>query len=146
MSVDYNGIGAAIVTHLQSKLSSSTYLVTQNFSQAIGQTSAPVGVCVLFSGFQHREELSQTTTPTRDATYIIGVTARGESDNKVDELIDDAVAAIEDALNLTGHGYPIYSYDTTLLERAIVTSAGPKTLTDRGLTTSLSLEIRIMED
>lgn len=145
MSIDYNAIGAAIVTHLQSKLSSTTYFVTQSFSHALNQTVAPVGVCVLFMGFAHREELSQTVTPTRDARYTIGVTARGESDDKIDERLDDAVSEIEDACNLTGHGFPVFDYSTTLLERAIVTGAGPKSLTDKGLTTTLDLEIRIME-
>lgn len=150
-AVDYHAIGAAIVTHLQTKLDSDIYLVTQDISQALGQIKVPVGICVLFSGFAHQEALGQSpNTPTRDATYLIGIVARGESDEAQDERIDDTVSLIEWHCNAAespdGHGWPIFDYTATALERSMVTSAGPKTVTEpQGLTTSMTVEIRIME-
>ena len=146
-AVDYHAIGAAIVTHLQTELDSDIYLVTQDISQALSQTIVPVGVCVLFSSLSHQEALGMSpNTPTRDATYLIGIVARGESDELQDERIDDTVSLIEEACNAPGHNFPIFAYTATALERSMVTSAGPKTVTeDSGLTTSMTVEIRIME-
>lgn len=147
MSVDYNAIGAALATHLQTELDSDIYFVTQNITAALSHKKVPVSVCVLFSGFAHREELSQTNTPTRDATYLIGIVARGESDEQQDERLDDAVQLIEDACNPPGHNCPIFDYSTLLIERSIAMTAGPKTATEeKGLTTSMTVEVRIMED
>ena len=145
--IDYHAIGAAIVTHLQGTLSSTTYLVTQDITASLNQTIAPVSICVLFNGFTHQESLGQTNTPTRDASYLIGIVARGESDEIQDERLDDAVSEVEDACNTPGHGFPLFAYTTILLERSMVTSAAPKSVLEKkGLTTSMTVEIRIMED
>lgn len=145
--IDYDAIEAAIVTHLSSNLTASTYLVTQDIDAALSAVKYPVSVCVLFDGLVPQEALSQSpNTPTRDARYLIGLMARGESQRDMSKLLNEAVQEIEHYLNCTGHGYPIYAYSTTLLESARITGAGPKSDTEYGLAMGMTLEIRIMEE
>ena len=143
MSVDYRGIGASIVSHLQSELSGD-YLITQNISEALSQTAYKVAAVVTFSGLVYDEARGLVPdTPARTGEYIIGVIARGESDEQQDELIDTAVSEIEAACNVPNSGYPIF--DEEDIEWAYMSTVSKVIDTQMGITASMKLVCRIME-
>lgn len=148
MSIDYDAIETAVATHLTGALDSAIYSVTQDFSASMNQTKAPVSICVIHSGFTHQSALGQTpNTPTRDITILISIVARGNTDRSQSKRLNVASTVVEEACEAPGHGFPLFAYTTTLLERCLVESAGPKTaVTGKGLTLPMILSIRVMED
>ena len=148
MSLDIHALGAAQVTHAQAELDSAIYFITPDFTTAVDHKKLPVSICILFSAVGHQEALGQSpNSPTNDYTYIYGITARGDSDEKQDELIDDAVQAILGIVNAPGHGFPIFDYTASEVERSIAISSTPKQAIEGiGITTSVTVAIRIMED
>lgn len=142
-AVDYRAIGASIVSHLQTNLGSG-YMVTQDLSAALSHTMPGVSVVVLFQGFTHREELGESpNAPTRDARWTIGIVARADSDEGQDEMVDDAISAIEYYTNPTGHGYPIF--DNHDIERSTAVDASKALDDQQGITGAVSVETRIKE-
>lgn len=148
MSLDIHALGAAQVTHAQAQLDSSIYFITQDFTAAIAHRKLPVTICILFSAVGHQEALGQSpNSPTNDYTYLYGITARADSDKRQDEMIDDAVRAILGIVNPDGHGYPIFDYTASSVERSLAISSTPKRAVEGiGITTSVTVAIRIMED
>lgn len=141
-AIDYHAIGAAIVSHLSTSLGSG-YLVTQSYSMSINQTVAPVAVCVLFQGFAHMEQYGQVPdSPTRDAEYVVGIVPRADSDDSADERLDDSVMLIEQYTSPAGHGRP--PFGRLEIERS-TPSGARKIVTDRGLTATMTVTVRIME-
>jgi hypothetical protein len=144
MAVVYRSIGALIVAHLQSKLSSTVYYVTQHYSETMLQREQPVTVCVLFQGFRHNEVLGETGSLCRDLTYRVGITAAGAGEDAQETLIDAAISAVEVALNpgTGGHGGPIFG--NLQIERAFVASADKAMDQNRGIFAVLDLAVRTL--
>lgn len=148
MSLDINAFRDAQITHAKAELNQAIYFITSDFTTAVDHKKVPVSICILFSYFGHQEALGQSSnSPTNDYTYIYGITARGDSDEKQNVLINDAVRAVLGITNAPGHGFPIFDYDASSVEKSMAISSTPKTAIEGiGITTSVNVAIRIMED
>ena len=140
-AVDYHDIGDDIASHLQTKLGTG-YLCTSSQSAALQYSEQGIGVVVLFNGFRHMEELSQTVAPTRDADFRIGIAARGDSDDAIIEKLTDTLSAIEYILNVDHAAPPFGHFE---IERVIATDGEIVELPTLGYVGRITATVRIME-
>jgi len=116
--INYRQYATAIAEHIADGL--DDYYVTQNPTFVMNRREESLGISVLFSSFTRANAESESGGSTRDCKYIVTMISRKKSESEADAEIDEAVGKIEQLLNPSGQGTPVYG--DTDIERAYVVS------------------------
>lgn len=143
----------AIVLHYRNRIPNTypDYFITNFPEAALGHRDEPVVILVNTNGWEHAESDSQSPrTPARNLSVRILLMARGDSLDKMNELLNQAADIIEESSNpgepggTYGHDYP--PYGLVRITKSIATSLSPKALDgEKGLFQTMEVVLSIME-